>query len=96
MNQQRGKVLAILSLVAASGVPVLILTMRWGVFTFQEDYHGIKAVSFALTWALALLVAGVVLGGLAWSADHRSSLARAAFVVNGVLLAGLLWLLLKL
>ena len=96
MNQRRGKLLAVLSLVATSGVPILILIMRVGIFRFQEDYYGLKALSFALICALALLLAGTVLGGLAWSADHRSWLARAALIVNGVLLAGLLWLLLTL
>jgi len=33
------------------------------------------------------------MGGLAWRADRRSRLARSAVGINGVLLAGVLWLL---
>ena len=40
-----------------------------------------------------LLLTGTLLGGLAWHANRRSWLARIAFSVNGLLLAGLIWLL---
>lgn len=93
MNRRRGQTLAILSLVAAAGLPVLFLLMRLHIFTFTDDFTGWKSVGFALTWALALLLSGTLLGGLAWRADRRSWLARSALGINGVLLAGLLWLL---
>ena len=96
MNQRRGQVLAILSLVAALGLPVLFLAMRLKIFTFRDDFTGFNAVGFALSWALVLLLIGALLGGLAWHADRRSWLARSALVINGVLLAGLLWLLVTL
>ena len=96
MNQRRGQILAILSLVAALGLPVLFLAMRLKIFTFRDDFTGFNAVGFALFWALVLLLIGALLGGLAWHADRRSWLARSALVINGVLLAGLLWLLVTL
>ena len=96
MNQRRAQVLAILSLVAALGLPVLFLAMRLKIFTFRDDFTGFNAVGFALSWALVLLLIGALLGGLAWHADRRSWLARSALVINGVLLAGLLWLLVTL
>lgn len=96
MNQRRGQSLAILSLVAASGLLVLFLLMRLNVFTFRDDFTGLNAVGFALSWALVLLLSGTLLGGLAWLADRRSWLARSAVGINGVLLAGLLWQLAKL
>ena len=96
MNQRRAQVLAILSLVAALGLPVLFLAMRLKIFTFRDDFTGFNAVGFALSWALVLLLIGALLGGLAWHADRRSWLAQSALVINGVLLAGLLWLLVTL
>ena len=96
MNQRRGQVLAILSLVAALGLPVLFLAMRLKIFTFRDYFTGFNAVGFALSWALVLLLVGALLGGFAWHADRRSWLARSALVINGVLLAGLLWLLVTL
>ena len=93
MNRPRGQLLAILSLVATAFLPVLFLLMRLKMFTFRDDFTGFKALGFALTWALALLLTGTLLGGLAWRADRRSWLARSALGINGVLLAGLLWLL---
>ena len=88
--------LGILSLVATAGLPVLFLLMRMKVFTFRDDFTGFNAVGFALTWALVLLLSGTVLGALAWRADRRSWLARSALGISGALLAGLLWLLVKL
>ena len=96
MNQRRGKILASLSLVAASGLPVLFLAMRWKIFTFRDDFTGFNAVGFALSLALVLLLSGTLLGGLAWREDRRSWLARSALVINGVLLAGLLRLMVTL
>ena len=96
MNRRRGQILAILSLVAASGLPVLFLAMRLKLFTFRDDFTGFNAVGFALAWALALLLSGALLGGLAWRADRRSWFARTALVINGVLLASLLWVLVTL
>lgn len=96
INRRRGQILAILSLVATAGLPVLFLVMRSKVFTFRDDFTGFNALGFALGWALVLLLTGTLLGGLAWRADRRSWLARSAFAINGVLLAGLLWLLVKL
>lgn len=96
MNLRPGQKLAILSLVAAAGLPVLFLAMRLRVFSFRDDFTGFNAVGFAFSWVLALLLGGTVLGGLAWREDRRSWLARSALAINGVLLAGLLWLLLTL
>lgn len=96
MSQRRGQVLAILSLIAALGLPVLFVAMRLDIFTFQDDFTGFNAVGFAFSWALVLLLIGVLLGGLAWHADRRSRLSRSALVINGVLLAGLLRLLVTL
>ena len=96
MNQRRGQILAILSLVSASGLPILFLVMRLKIFTFRDDFTGFNAVGFAFSWALALLLSGALLGGLAWRADRRSWLARSALVINGVLLASLLWVLVTL
>ena len=84
-----------LSLVATSGVPVLFLLLRLRVFIFPDDFTGLNAVGFFITWALALLLIGAVLGGLAWRADRRSWLVRSAVGVNGVLPTGVLWLLLR-
>ena len=88
--------LGVLSLVATAGLPLLFLLMRMKVFTFHDDFTGFNAVGFALTWALLLLLAGTVLGGLSWHADRRSWLARSALGINGVLLAGVLLFLTKL
>jgi len=96
MNRPRGQILAILSLVATAGLPMLLLLVRLKIFTFRDDFTGFNALGFLLTWALVLLLTGTLLGGLAWRADRRSWLARAAFGINGVLLAGLLWLLVTL
>jgi hypothetical protein len=96
MNSRRGRTLAILSLAATAGLPVLILLMRMRFFTFGDDFSGFTAVGFALTWALALLLTGTVLGLLAWRDAPRSWLARAAAGVNAALLAALLWQLAKL
>ena len=75
---------------------MLFLLMRLKIFTFRDDFTGFNAVGFALSWALALLLSGTLLGGLACRADRRSWLARSALVINGVLLTGLLWQLLRL
>lgn len=93
MNRPRAQILAILSLVATAGLPVLFLLMRLRIFTFRDDFTGFNAVGFMLTWALVLLLTGTLLGGLAWHANRRSWLARSAFGVNGLLLAGLIWFL---
>jgi hypothetical protein len=87
---------AILSLVATAGVPVVFLLVRLRMFTFRDDFTGLNAVGFFITWALGLLLTGALLGGLAWRADRRSWLARSAVGINGVLLAGVLWLLVTL
>ena len=96
MNRPRGRVFAILSLVATAGVPVLILLLRQDRFTFREDFTGLNAVGFFVIWALVLLCAGALLGGLGWRADRRSWLVRSAVGINGVLLAGVLWVLVEL
>jgi len=96
MNLGREQVLAILAFVATAGVPVLLLLVRLRVFTFRDDFTGFNALGFLLGWALVLLLTGTVLGGLAWHADRRSWLARFAFGINGMLLAGLVWLLVTL
>ena len=95
VNRRRGQILAILSLVATAGLPMLLLAMRLRVFTFRDDFTGFNALGFALAWALMLLLTGTLLGGLAWRADRRSWLTRSALGINGVLLAGLLWMLVK-
>jgi hypothetical protein len=89
----RGRLFAILSLVAAAGVPALFLLVRLRVFTFHDDFTGLNAVGFFIAWALGLVLAGAILGGLAWRADGRSWLVRSAVGINGILLAGVLWLL---
>ncbi len=96
MNRPRGRLFAILSLVATAGVPVLFLLVRLDTFTFREDFTGLNAVGFFVTWALVLLLTGALLGGLAWRADGRSWLVRSAVGINGVLLAGVLWVLVEL
>jgi hypothetical protein len=96
MNRARGRVLATLSLVATAGLPVLFLLVRSRILTFRDDFTGFNALGFLLGWALVLLLAGTLLGGLAWRADRRSWLAWSAFGINGVLLAGLAWLLVTL
>ena len=96
MNRPRGQILAILSLVATAGLPVLLLLVRLKILMFRDDFYGFNALGFALTWMLVLLLTGTLLGGLAWRADRRSWLARSALGINGVLLAGLLWLLVTL
>ena len=53
-------------------------------------------MGFFITWALVLLLTGAVMGGLAWRADRRSWIVRSAVGINGVLLAGVLWLLVTL
>jgi hypothetical protein len=96
MHRRRGQILAVLSLVATAALPVLMLLVRMGMFRFHDDFTGFKALGFLLTWALVLLVTGTLLGGLAWRDDRRSWLAQSAFGVNGLLLAGLFWLLVTL
>jgi len=96
MNLRRGRVLAILSLVATAGLPVLVLLLRLKVFRFRDDFTGFNALGFFLGWALVLVLTGTVLGALAWRADRRSWLARAGLGINGTLLAGLVWVLSKL
>lgn len=96
MTRPRGQVFAVLSLVATSGVPLLFLLLRLRMLTFPEDLTGLNAVGFFVTWALALLLTGAVLGGLAWRAERGSWLVRSAVGVNGVLFAGVLWLLVPL
>lgn len=95
MNRTHGKILAILSLAATAGVPLLLLLVRMKAFTFHEDYTGFNALGFVFTWAFVLLVTGVLLGALACYADRRSWLARSALGINGALLAWLIWLLAK-
>jgi hypothetical protein len=92
-QKRSGQILAILSLVAASGFSVLFLAMRLKLFTLRDDFTGFNALGFVVTWALVLLLTGALLGGLAWRADRRSWLARSAFGINGARLAALLWLL---
>lgn len=96
MNRRRGRVFAILSLVATAGVFVLFLLVRLDTFTFRDDFTGLNAVGFFITWALGLLLTGALLGGLAWRADRRSWLVRFAVGGNAVLLSGVLWLLVRL
>ena len=96
MNRRRGQILAILSLVATVGLPVLMLLVRARAFTLHDDFMGFQALGFLITWALVLLVTGAVLGGLAWRADRQSWLTRTAFGVNVLLLVGLAWLLIML
>ena len=93
MHRSRGRVLGVLSLVAAAGVPVLLLLVRTRVVTFRDDFTAFNALGFLLGWGLVLLLTGTALGAVAWRTDRRSWLARAAFVVNGLLLIGLGWLL---
>ena len=95
-QRQRGRMFATMSLVATAGVPVLFLLVRLDMFTFHDDFTGLKAVGFFITWALALLVAGALLAGLAWRRDRRSWLIRSAVGINGALLAGVLWLIVAL
>lgn len=96
MNRTRGQVLAILALVATAGLPVLFLVVRLRIITFRDDFTGFNAMGFLLGWALVLLLAGTLLGGLAWHTDRRSWLARSAVGINGLLLVGLVWLLITL
>ena len=96
MNRPRGQLFAILSLVATAGVPVLFLLVRLDMFTFRDDFTGLKAVGFFITWALALVLAGAILAGLAWRRDRRSWLVRSAVGINGALLAGVLLLIVAL
>ena len=96
MNRARGRVLAILALVATAGLLVLFLLVRLRIITFRDDFTGFNAVGFLLGWALVLLLSGTFLGGLAWHADRRSWLARSAVGINGLLLAGLVSLLISL
>ena len=96
MNRTRGQVLAILALVATAGLPVLFLVVRLRIITFRDDFTGFNAMGFLLGWALVLLLAGTLLGGLAWHNDRGSWLARSAVGINGLLLVGLVWLLITL
>ena len=96
MNRTRGRVLAILALVATAGLPVLFLLVRLRIITFRDDFTGFNAVGFLLGWALVLLLSGTFLGGLAWHSDRQSWLARSAVGINGLLLAGLVSLLISL
>jgi len=96
MTRPRGHVLAILSLIATAGVPVLLLLVRLRVFAFRDDFYGFNAMGFVISWILVLLPIGTVLGGLAWWTDRRSWLARLAFGINGLLLVGLVWVLITL
>jgi hypothetical protein len=96
MNSPRAQILAILSFVSAAGLPGVWLLVRLRIFTFRDDYYGFNALGFLITWGLALIVTGALLGGLAWRADRRSWFARSAFGINGLLLAGLVWLLVRL
>lgn len=93
MNRPRAQRFAILSLVATAGVFVLALLGRLNMFRFTDDFTGMNEVGFLLTWSLVLLLAGAVLGGLAWRADRRAWLVRSAVGINAVVLAGVLWLL---
>ncbi len=92
-RQSRGQTFSLLSLVATAGVPVLFLSVRSGLFTFYEDFTGLNAVGFFITWALVCLFTAAVLSGLAWRADRRSWLVRSAIGINAALLAAVLWLL---
>ena len=92
MNRPRGQRFAILSLVATAGVPVLFLLVRMNMFTFFDDFTGMNALGFFINWTFVLLLIGALLGGLAWHADRRSWLVWSAVGVNGILLAGVLWL----
>lgn len=85
--------LAILSLTAVAGLPVLLLLVRFRAFTFHDDFTGFKALGFVIGWALILSSVGALLGALAWRADRQSWLARSALGLNLVLLAFPLWLL---
>ena len=96
MNRARGRVLAILALVATAGLLVLFLLVRLRIITFRDDFTGFNAVGFLLGWALMLLLTGTLLGGLAWHSDRQSWLARSALGINGLLLAGVVSLLISL
>ena len=89
------RVLAIMSLAAVAGLQVLLLLVRFQVFTFRDDFTGFNALGFVIGWALILSSSGALLGALAWRADPRSWLARSAFGLNLVLLAFPLWLMAK-
>lgn len=39
---------------------MLFLLMRLKIFTFRDDFTGFNAVGFALSWALALLLTGLL------------------------------------
>ena len=84
--------LASLSLAAVAGLPVLLLLVRFRVFTFHDDFTGVNALGFVIGSALALCFAGAVLGAFAWCADPPSWPARGAFALNLVLLVFPLWL----
>jgi hypothetical protein len=45
MNRRRGQILAMLSLVATVGLPVLMLLVRARVFTFDDDFPGWRGCS---------------------------------------------------
>jgi len=81
---------------ATAGLPALLVLVRLRFITFRDDFAGFNAVGFLLQWALVLLLAGTVLGALAWHADRRSRLAQFAFGINGLLLAGMAWLIVTL
>jgi hypothetical protein len=70
--------------------------MRLRIITFRDDFTGFNALGFLLGWALVLLLTGTLLGGLACHADRRSWLAWSAVGINGLLLAGLVFLLVTL
>jgi len=96
MNRARGQVLAILALVATAGLPVLFFLVRLRIIAFRDDFYGFNAMGFLFGWGLVLLLTGTLLGGLAWHADRRSWLARSALGINGLLLAGLVWMIVML
>lgn len=76
------------SFVTALGVGIVVALVRLRVVTFVDDFTGMNAVGFVVTWSGALALLGLVLGLLALRAAPQSWAARIAAGIHFLLLLG--------
>lgn len=90
------RLLTILAFACATAALLVPFAGRAGLIRVANDVTGMAGLALILgIWAV-LLGGGTLLGALAWRCAPKSKSARAAFLVNGGLLAAFVGLLIYL
>jgi hypothetical protein len=89
----KSRVLAAIGLACPLILVAVVLLMRAQVITFANDFTGFNGLGFFL-WCLVVVVPlGLITSGVALWLDRRSTLARAAVVVNALVAVAALLLI---